>query len=109
MHTAAHAPTTRRGVPPCPPPLATATTGRQGTDAHGTYLVRCLGLLLALLLSAATLATAADFGLQLRDAGDARGAVVSAVAEGSSAATAGVEPGDIVLRLGQTSINSTSG
>ena len=108
MHTAAHAPTTRRGVPPCPPPLATATTGRQGTDAHGTYLVRCLGLLLALLLSAATLATAADFGLQLRDAGDARGAVVSAVAEGSSAATAGVEPGDIVLRLGQTSITGAA-
>jgi len=67
-------------------------------------LVRCLPLLRTLLLAAASVAGAAEFGLQLRDAGDASGAEVSVVAAGSSAATAGVRPGDIVRRLEQTPV-----
>jgi curli biogenesis system outer membrane secretion channel CsgG len=104
MHAAARAPTEFPGSSAMPAPLATAATGRQCSVTARGCLMRCLHLLRTLLLAAASVAGAAEFGLRLRDAGDASGAEVSVVAAGSSAATAGVRPGDIVRRLEQTPV-----
>jgi curli biogenesis system outer membrane secretion channel CsgG len=108
MQAAAQTPPTTRDDPPSPPPMSGAGFGRRRSTAVGRSLKSCCRLLAALLLSAATLAAAGEFGLELRDTGDASGAEVATVAPDSSAAAAGIQPGDIVRRLQQTPIGGAA-
>ncbi|MCM8611413.1 CsgG/HfaB family protein [Accumulibacter sp.] len=105
MQAVAQTPPRSRGGPPA---MTGAGSGRPGSTAACRCLRNCFRLLAGLLLSAATLAAAAEFGLQLRDTSDASGAEVAAVTAGSSAATAGIQPGDIVRRLEQTPIGGAA-
>lgn len=108
MQAAAQTPPTARGDPPSPPPLTGADFGQRRSSAVGRCLTSCFRLLAGLLLAAATLAAAGEFGLELRDTGDASGAEVATVAPDSSAAAAGIQPGDIVRRLQQTPIGGAA-